>query len=276
MKFIDIHSHLNFAAYDTDREAVLSRMNESGVGTILVGTQKDTSVRAVELAQKHDNLYAIVGIHPIHTDVCHHDAEELGGDETKEFTSRGEVFDYDFYKKLAMQPKVVGIGETGLDFYHITEGGEEKQRNAFVSQIKLAKELKKPLMLHLRSGNGRDAYDEALEILKKYKGEVFGDAHFFAGTIEQAKAFIELGFTVSFTGVITFAKQYKEVVEAVPLDMMHAETDSPYVSPEPYRGKRNEPTHVIQVVKKIAEIKNLPLEEVSLRLLKNAQRVWGV
>ena len=276
LSFIDIHSHLNFAAYDADREGVLQRMKESNVRTITVGTQRDTSAKAVELAHKYDHLYAIVGLHPIHTDVTHHDAEELGGNETKEFTSRGEVFDYEYYKKLAQEPKVVGIGECGLDFYHITEGGEEKQRNAFVAQIELAKELQKPLMLHLRSGNGRDAFEEALEILKPYKGSVRGNAHFFAGTAEQAKAFIDLGFSVSFTGVITFAKQYQEVVKAVPLDMMHAETDSPYVSPEPFRGKRNEPTHVIQVVKKIAEIKKLSLEEVSLQLLKNAKRVWDI
>ncbi len=271
-KYVDNHAHLNLFAYEVDRVDVIKRAKDASVAVINVGTQKDTSKKAVEIAELSDNCFAIVGLHPVHTSKSFHDEQEIG-EGGKEFTSRGEIFDYEYYKKLCESPKVVGIGECGLDKYRSEEWvGEvkEKQIEAFKKQIELSLEVNKPLMLHIR-----EAYKEALEILKMYPGAK-GNAHFFAGTIEEAKDFLDLGFTISFTGVITFAKQYEELVKFVPLEMMLSETDCPYVTPAPYRGKRNEPSYVIEVIKKIAEIKQLPLEEVSKQLKENSERVWGI
>ena len=165
-------------------------------------------------------------------------------------------------------PKVVGIGECGLDYYRLDSDSIEKQKEAFIAQIELANEFNKPLMLHIRQ-----AYQDALAILKEHT-KVKGNIHFFAGSLEEAKAFIELGFTLSFTGVITFTHDYDEVIKNIPLEMIMSETDAPYVAPVPYRGKRNEPVYVSEVVKRIAEIKNLPESEVAEAIISNARRVY--
>lgn len=273
--YIDIHSHLNFAAFDTDREEVMKRAREAGVAMINVGTQKDTSASAVALAEKYEGVYAAVGLHPIHTAKSFHDEEELGpsfakATEGKEgFISRAEEFDYDYYKKLALHPKVVAIGECGLDYYRV-ESGKEKQEDNFRKQIELAVEVKKPLMLHIRS-----AYLDAFKVLKTYTG-VRGNLHFFAGTIEDSKPFLDAGFSFSFTGVISFARQYDEVVRFLPLARIMSETDCPYVAPAPYRGKRNEPAYVMEVVKKIAEIRGEDVETVRTQLLKNAHNFFNL
>ncbi len=279
-KYIDNHAHLNFSAYEADRQETIKRAEDAGVAVINVGTQKDTSKKCVEIAESADNCFAIVGLHPVHTSKSFHDEKEIG-EGGVEFTSRGEIFDYDYYKKLCQSPKVVGIGECGLDYYRCELQGasfeeeKEKQKEVFRKQIELAIEVKKPLMLHIR-----EAYKDVLEILtqnSKLKTLTYpGNAHFFAGTLEEAKEFLDLGFTLSFTGVITFAKQYEELIKFVPLEMMLSETDCPYVSPVPYRGKRNEPAYVIEVIKKIAEIKGLPFEEVAKQLRENSKRVWGI
>ena len=271
-KYVDNHAHQNFSAYDTDRDEVIKRAHDASVIVINVGTQKDTSKKAVEMAEKADNCFAIVGLHPVHTSKSFHDEKEIG-EGGKEFTSRGEIFDYEYYKKLCEHPKVVGLGECGLDKYRSEEWekqGGKRQIEAFKKQIELSLDVKKPLMLHIR-----EAYKEALEILKMYPG-VKGNAHFFAGTIEDAKEFLDLGFTLSFTGVITFAKEYEELIKFVPLEKMLSETDCPYVTPAPYRGKRNESTYVLEVIKKIAEIKQLPFDEVATQLRANSKKLWGI
>lgn len=276
LKFFDIHSHLNFSAYDADREEVIVRAQEAGVGMINVGTQIDTSRKAVELAEKYDNMYAAVGVHPIHTSKSHHDAQELG-EGGKEFTSRGEVPDLEFYRQLAKHPKVVAIGECGLDYFRLPRrqaGLEEdsisKQRTVFESMIDLANEVRKPLMLHIRNGSGMSAYNDAFEIIKS-RAKVTGDLHFFAGSVEEAKPYLDLGFSFSFTGVITFARNYDEIVKYLPLDRIMSETDCPYVTPAPYRGKRNEPSYVTEVVKVVASIKKLEYGLVEAQLLQNAE-----
>ncbi|OGI57127.1 hypothetical protein A3B85_03285 [Candidatus Nomurabacteria bacterium RIFCSPHIGHO2_02_FULL_37_13] len=267
-KYIDIHSHINFKAFDKDRDEVIRRALENNTWIINVGTQIDTSQKAVEIANQYKGgVYATIGLHPIHTDVSFHDKQELSS-EGQEFTSRGEVFNREEYKKLLSNTKVVGIGECGLDYYHCTKESISKQKNAFIEQIKLANEFNKPLMLHIRN-----AYKDALEILKAY-AKVKGNAHFFAGNLEDAKNFLNFGFTLSFTGVITFTHDYDEVIKNTPLNMIMSETDSPYVTPVPYRGKRNEPFYVKEVVKKIAEIKNLPEEEVAKAIIENTKRVF--
>ncbi len=277
-KYIDIHSHVNFKAFDEDRDAVIKRALDSDTWVINVGTQVDTSRDAVALANKYsEGVYAIIGLHPIHTGASYHDEKELG-EGGKEFTSRGEIFDKDFYRELLKDPKVVAIGECGLDYYRMDAESIEKQKVAFIAQIDLANEFNKPLMLHIRNNpkdNTHDAYMDSLELLKQH-AKVKGDVHFFAGSWDVAKAFLDFGFTLSFTGVVTFTHDYDEVVRNTPLNMIMSETDSPYITPTPHRGKRNEPVYVQEVVKKIAEIKGLSLEEVSSALVANARRVFSI
>ena len=276
-KYIDIHSHVNFKAFDEDRDAVIQRSLENDTWVINVGTQIDTSKKAIEMAHQYpEGVYAIVGLHPIHTEESFHDEKEIG--DGSSLKSRTEEFDRNIYLEFLKDPKVVGIGECGLDYYHCNPDTIEKQKKVFREHVALAQETGKALMLHVRN-NPKDfslnAYKDVLDILREYPG-VKGDVHFFAGTIENAKNFNDIGFTVSFTGVITFTHDYDEVVKSVPLNMIMADTDSPYVAPVPYRGKRNEPVYVKEIVKKIAEIKNLPEEEVTEAVIQNAKRVFDI
>ncbi len=282
-RFIDIHSHVNFKAFDEDRDAVINNALDNNTWIINVGTQLDTSTKAVEIANKYkEGVYAIIGLHPIHTGASFHDEKELG-EGGKELTSRGEVFDKDAYRKLLQDPKVVAIGECGLDYYRCTPETIEKQKKAFIEQIELANEVGKPLMLHIRNNSENkelNAYADALALLKEHQVNprlgARGDVHFFAGNWKDAQGFLDFGFTLSFTGVITFARNYDEVIRNTPLDMIMSETDSPYVTPAPYRGKRNEPIYVSEVVKKIAEIKELPFEVVAVAIISNAKRVFNI
>lgn len=269
MKYFDAHTHVNFVAYDEDREATILRSRDADTGMNVVGTQLDTSKEAVALAEKYEHVYATIGLHPIHTSKSYHDAKELG-DEGKEFTSRGEIFDVAAYEALGQSRKVIAIGECGLDYYRLEEKTKEVQTEAFVQQIELANRLGKPLMLHIRN-----AYDDALDILKAH-AKVRGDVHFFAGDWSVAKRFLDEGYTLSFTGVVTFARDYDEVIRNAPLDMLLSETDAPYVTPAPHRGKRNEPAYVEMVVRQIAEIRNEPFEKVQQQLIQNAVRVFGI
>jgi len=268
-QYIDIHTHLNFAAFDEDRERVIERTLADGVWAINVGTQADTSAQAIALAEKYEGLFAAIGLHPIHTAKSFHDKSELGegGDE---FTSRGEIFDIEAYRSLAVHPKVVAIGECGLDYFRLEADSKKLQQDAFVRQIELANEVGKPLMLHIRN-----AYSDAYEIFKTYS-RVPGNLHFFAGTVEDAKPFLDMGCTFSFTGVITFARNYDEVINYLPLEAIMTETDAPYVAPEPHRGERNEPRFVTYITEKIAVIKNIQFEKVREQMLLNVQRVFGI
>jgi TatD DNase family protein len=276
-KYIDIHSHVNFTAFDADRDLVIRRALENDTWVINVGTQADTSRNAVALAHKYPKgVYAVIGLHPIHTGKSFHDKQELGG-EGQEFTSRGEVFDKNIYRELLKDTKVVALGECGLDYYHLDEDSIKKQKEAFIAQIELANEIGKPLMLHIR-----DAYADALKLLKEH-AKVKGVVHFFTGTLPEAQGFLDFGFMISFAGAITFSPKKDgtgshtiEVVKNVPLDMILTDTDSPYVAPMPYRGKRNEPIYVKEIVKKIAEIKNLPEAEVAKAIVANAKRMFRI
>lgn len=250
-KYIDAHCHLNFADYNDDLAEVVGRMNQASVHGIVVGTTKETSRRAVELANQYDNLHAIIGLHPIYA----------GGYES--VNGSPEVFDFDCYKSLASHPKVVGIGECGFDFFHCDYDTYNIQEKAFLGQIALANECGKPLMLHLRNRSSfevnspaskHDAYGRAIEILNK-ESKVPGDVHFYADTIEHAKAFLDLGFYISFTGVVTFVRAYDEIIRFVPDNRILSETDAPFVAPVPNRGKRNEPAWVVEIANKLAEVK---------------------
>lgn len=275
MKYIDVHCHLNFTDYDADREETIARARTAGVGMIVVGTGKETSRKAVELAEANDDIWAIVGLHPIHV------SEEMGK----------ETFDHDFYLKLAQHPKVVGIGECGFDYFRTdgTARDHELQREAFLGQIAIANQVNKPLMLHLRNTKnksdskaqeaktGGNAYRDALDILKNpaTKLKVKGDAHFFAGNWGEAKEFLDLDFNLSFNGVITFTRDYDEVIRNAPIDRIMSETDAPYVTPVPHRGKRNEPSYVVEAAHAIAAIRGEPLEMVLPHLVDNARRLFG-
>jgi TatD DNase family protein len=280
--YIDIHSHINLNAFKGDYKEVIERAHDSDTWVINVGTQIDTSRRAVEIANEYEEgVYAIVGLHPVHTSASYHDEQEFstaGDPPVSGFTSRGEVFDKDAYRELLKNPKVVGIGECGLDYYRCTDETIAKQKQAFIAQIELANEFNKPLMLHIRNNKQdaeHNAYVDAIELLKQY-AQVKGDVHFFAGTVEEAQMYLDFGFTLSFTGVLTFTHDYNEVIRITPLDMLMAETDAPYVAPVPHRGKRNEPVYVSEVAKKIAQIKGLGEEEVAKALVLNAKRVFDI
>jgi TatD DNase family protein len=257
-KYFDIHSHFNLPEFDADMEGVIKRMNNDGVGTICVGTGIDTSIKAVEISEINSNIWATVGLHP--TD------------------HSNENFNFEEYLKLAKNPRVVAIGECGLDYYRtLKEKVYENQKKIFIEHVRLAKEVGKPLMIHARPTKGdMDAYVDVLDILEeeKYTGKV--NFHFFVGDIHIAKRIILNGWSMSFDGPITFSHDYDEVIKMIPLENIMAETDSPYAAPVPYRGQRAEPWMVEEVYKRIAEIKGLSLEEVTTQILKNVENTFGV
>jgi len=263
-EYFDIHSHLYFDNYDSDRETVIEQMQKTGVATISIGVDFDTSKVCVEMADKYDNLFACIGQHP--------------GDLTSD-----SVFDTRL-EKLGNHTKVVAIGETGLDYFRMNPEDvvlKSVQKTIFEYHINLALTLDKPLMLHIRSSKGtQDAYNEALDMLEHHSrtsgGKLKGNAHFFAGDAEILKRFLAIGFTVSFTGVITFTNDYDELVRATPLDMLMVETDSPFLAPKPFRGQRNSPYYVDKVVERIAELKGLTVEETKSIILSNVNRVFGI
>jgi TatD DNase family protein len=259
-RLFDIHSHLNDSAFDQDQGEVIARMKERDLWTITVGTDREMSKKAAELTLKGEGLFATIGMHPT--------------DNTK------EGFDTKYYNDLAITyPKVVAIGECGLDYFRTPHEKlqEEKKRqfDLFEKQIELAVGLDLPLMIHCR-----DAHQDILDILeskkKEYGDRLRGDIHFFADTIETAKRYLDIDFTMSFTGVITFAPEYHEVVKYLPLSHIMSETDAPYVAPVPYRGKRCEPLYVEEVVKKIAEIRKEPIDVVQKMMVDNAFRVFCI
>jgi TatD DNase family protein len=273
----DIHAHLHDKAYDDDRESIIKETKDYGLGIITVGTDKEESLKALELAKAHVHIFAAVGLHP---------ADNVN-----------EKFDKVFFTKLTSHEKVVAIGECGLDYHYIEtffqrdkesgkvtwskEEEKERQKTLFKEQVQFAVEVNKPLMLHGRPSKGTmDAYEDMLEILEDAKKEhgtyVRGNAHFFVGTIDIAERFVQLGFTMSFSGVITFTKDYDDVVRYLPITMILAETDSPYATPTPFRGKRNSPMYVQEVMARIAVLRSQPFEEVRMQLLENTKRIFGV
>lgn len=269
MKYIDVHAHLNLEEFSDDVEVIAEKTKKDDVFVINVGTGEKSSVYAFELAQRYEHMKAIIGLHPIYASPSY-------------VPDNPEVFNAGFYKKLLekdIHKNIVAIGECGLDYFHGNEESKLLQKEAFCAQIELAIEKKLPLMLHIRpSENSFDAYEDTLEIIREYKKNapgLIGDVHFFAGTKEIAREFLNLGFYISFTGVITFADSYWDLVDFVPLDRILSETDSPYVAPKPFRGKRNEPSHVREVVKKIAEIKGLEEKTVENQIKKNVESLFG-
>ena len=262
MRIFDCHTHIHFPAYDLDRDEVIKRAQAAGVKMVCVGTQTSTSESAIKLAQKYSNdIWATVGFHPSHVNQnWHHDSEEQ-----KE--TAPEKFDIEKLRNLAKHPKVVAIGECGLDYYRLNQEAEirnqekARQKDALLAQIEIAAELKKPLMLHVRPSKGADdAYEDLLALLSRAKAARV--IHFYGGVLEITKKFVERGFYFTFGGVVTFTEDYDEVIKYIPLKQILLETDAPYVAPTPYRGKRNEPAYIIETAKKISAIKNMEYDEV--------------
>ena len=281
MEYIDVHGHVSFPVYDADRALVIERAHSAGVGMITVGTDLETSKQAIELAEKTPDMWAIVGLHPVYCGESHNDPLETGTQE--ESTRPKQQFDYEAFKKIGIHPRVVAIGECGLDFFHSKPEDMLYQKEVFEQQIQLAQEVGKPLMLHVRNSTAstqgfdvtNDAYVESLKILQKYPS-VKANFHFFAGGVDVLKTIISAGYYVSFTGVLTFAKNYEEVVRTVPLDRIMIETDCPYVAPVPYRGKRNEPSYVVEVIKAIARIRGEDEGVIRKQVMKNTLDFFAI
>lgn len=260
-KYIDIHSHLNLKQFDDDRDVIIQKLKDENIATITVGVDYDSSLSAVKLAMEHNNLFACVGMHP--TD------------------SLDEEFDYNKMLELARNEKVVAIGECGLDYFrNDDEAFKNKQKEVFELQIKLALKVDKPLMIHARPSKGTmDAYDDVLDLLESYKKEnknLNANFHFFAGNKNMTQKIIDLGFSMSFDGPITFTHDYDEVIKMIPMELIMAETDAPLVAPAPFRGKRCEPQMVEEIYKKIAEIKGLDSESARKQINLNIKKIFDI
>ncbi len=257
----DAHTHIHFPAYNKDREEVIKRAQKAGVKMIAVGTNLKTSQGAIAVAEKYpDDIWATVGFHP--TEI------------------RNSSLGIQNLRMLIKHPKVAAIGECGLDYYRLSVKSKEqseKQKETFLEQIKLAEEFRKPLMIHCRSSkNSDDAYEDLLDIIKSTNFSLPKIVHFFAGSAFIAKKLLEAGCYFTFGGVITFVRDYDKAINVVPLEKIMLETDAPYVSPAPYRGQRNEPAYVIEVAKKLAEIKGVDYDRVIKQTNENIKAVFGI
>jgi TatD DNase family protein len=254
---IDSHAHIQAKEYAGEIEAVIGRAREAGVEQIIVvggAGEMSSNTAALALAESYANLYATVGMHP-------HDAKQVGEEELQQL------------KKLAAHSKVIAVGETGLDYYY-NHSPRDVQREVFRQFICLAGEMKLPLVVH-----ERDAASEAAELLRNEgAGKIRGVIHCFTGDYEAARTYLDLGFYLSFTGIITFknAAALRDVVRRVPLDRIFVETDSPYLTPVPHRGKRNEPAFVALVAAAMARAKDLPMEEIVQATSRNVQDLFGI
>jgi len=252
---IDTHAHLDDARFDGDRDAMIARAREAGVEHfVTIGCDLTTSRAAVELADRYPFIYATVGVHP-------HEAKQIGDSW------------YDDLRRLAQHKKVVAYGEIGLD-YHYNHSPPKLQRERFREQITLARELRLPIVVHTR-----EAQDDTIAILKEENAaDVGGVFHCFSGDARLAKNALDLGFLLSFSGVITFqnATMLRDIVKTVPMDRILVETDSPYLTPAPHRGKRNEPAHVRLVAEKIAAIQGMTADQIAELTSQNARRVFKI
>ncbi|MGC9046580.1 MAG: TatD family hydrolase [Minisyncoccia bacterium] len=275
IKFFDVHAHINFEIFKNDYKNIIAQTFENKIGIITSGTYKYTSQSAVTIANEYldQPIYATIGLHPIHCNPENY----IDHNETSKTIEPEIKFDLNFYHNLALNRKVIGIGECGLDFYHIDINNKNfinNQKNNFQQQIKLSFTIKKPLIIHCRN-----AFIELIQILQENKNLLLnypGIIHFFSGTKEQAKQLLNLGFSFSFGGVITFTNNYNELIKFIPIENILPETDAPYVAPVPYRGKRNQPNYVIETIKQITKIKNISIEDYSPILLNTVHKIFKI
>jgi len=294
---IDTHAHLNFHAFRDDADEVIKRTSANDVWVINIGSQYSTSKRAVEIAQKYqEGIFAAVGLHPIHLEARKVDPAEISGDAG--FQTRVEEFDYEKYKELAKFPKVVAIGEIGLDYYwkpkakKRLEEFKEKQKKVFLQQLDLAKELNLPVIFHCRV-----AHDDLIEILNETMKQfnnvaIKGVIHCFTGNLDQAQRFLDLGLCLGFNGLIfknvPALPDPAEIIQQIPLERILLETDSPYLTPllaevpqswtkaESSKEQRNEPLNARYVAEKIAQIKNVSFEKVAKVTTQNAKKLFQI
>jgi len=250
---IDSHAHLEMREFDSDRNDVIERAELAGIDCIVtVGTNPGLSRKALSIAHQYENIYATVGVHP-------HDVAKASDKS------------FDELKALAQDPKVVAYGEIGLDYFR-NISPREKQIEMFAKQLELAQELNLPVIIH-----DRDAHEETLRMVKA-SGVRLGVFHCFSGDWTMARQCIDLGFYISVPGVVTFdkSKVLQEVVRQAPLDTILLETDCPYLTPVPHRGKRNEPSFIVHTAKKVAEIKKLPWEDIAQTAARNTRKLFSI
>ena len=276
---IDTHAHINFKDYKDDGDQVIKRALDEDIQMILVGSQWETSQRAVKYAQKYkEGVYAAIGLHPSHLK-----EQKVKEEGEIEYETRQEEFDVEKYQQLVQEKKVVAIGEIGLDYYRLdNEEDQYKQKQVFMEQLDLARQSDKPIIVHCR-----EAYDDLLSLLSAFNigcagcssacgGSLRGVIHCFAGSLEIARQLINLGFYLGFNGLITFTDEYDEIIKEISLENILLETDCPYLTPVPYRGKRNEPLYVKKVAERIAQIKEIDFDQVAEQTTKNAKELFGI
>lgn len=253
--YFDTHAHLDDGRFKEDQDKVIMRAKDAGVSLIVnVGYNLISAKNTVELTKKYDFIYGAVGIHP-------HDAKDANDNVLSRI------------KNMTKEPKIVAIGEIGLDYYY-DNSPRDIQKRVFRRQIMLARELKMPIIIH-----DRDAHQDVFDIVKEEKAcEVGGIFHCYSGSLEMAREVMKLGFYISFGGPVTFknAHKLKEVAKEVPLDRMLIETDCPYLTPVPYRGKRNEPSYVLHTAKEIADIRGMNVDELAKITYENGKKVFGI
>ncbi len=255
MNLIDAHTHLHFPELESDLDGVLDRAQKAGVKYFInTGTNADTSWKAIQLAQKYPFIFAAIGIHP---NESHH-------------VPPNELADFD---ELIKEPKVVAVGEIGLDYYR-NESPPATQRQVLTNFFKIAERYQKPIVLHIR-----DAYDDVIRMLRDFfKPPIRGMSHCFSGTLDQMDQLIHLGLHISFAAPVTYPKNdaLREAAKLCPMHRIFVETDAPYLPPQSFRGKRNEPAYLIETAKKIAEVKQISLEELAGQVLGNARELFGI
>lgn len=253
--YFDTHAHLDDKQFRQDQDAMIRRAKEAGIQYIVnVGYNVPSARRTLELVKKYDFIYGAIGMHP-------HDAKDLNGESLQEL------------KRIAKEPKIVAIGEIGLDYYW-NHSPHDVQQRVFRRMIDFARELKKPIIIH-----DRDAHEDIFRIMKEEEArDVGGIFHCYSGSWTMAKEAVSMGFYISIAGPVTFhnARKTVEVVKEIPLEHLLIETDCPYLAPVPYRGKRNEPAYVVKVAEMIAEIKGVPLTDVALATLENGKKAFGI
>jgi TatD DNase family protein len=258
MDLIDSHAHIDFPQFADDREAMLVRARDAGVGTLLAigtGPGPEKLDAALPFAEQHDWIYTSVGIHP-------HEAKEVTPQHLDELA------------RLAQHPKVIAWGEIGLDYFY-DHSPRDVQATVFRSQMELAHTAKLPIIIHCR-----DAWDDCLALIEQHwrPTGLAGILHCFTGTLDHAKRGLDMGFLISFAGNSTYPKtqNIREVAKEIPLDRMLIETDSPFLAPQPYRGKRNEPAYVVEVAKTLATVRNLAPEEIAAATAANFRRLFRI
>ncbi|MDD3301259.1 MAG: TatD family hydrolase [Patescibacteria group bacterium] len=284
MQFFDTHAHVNFKDFRDDADEVIRRSLDNNTWMVLVGSEYKTSGRALAYANKYESgVYAAVGLHPNQLEeIVAHTSDANG---STQYMTTGEEFNYDTYEKLAKSEKTVAIGEIGLDYYHLDLSSDiaaikKKQKIVLLEQLRLARSLGLPVIIHCRQ-----AHDDLLPLLQEFKKEnrdtipadrPWGVIHCFSGDENLAWEYFKLGLMISFTGLVTFSQMWDDLIRKIPLEKIMIETDCPYMTPEPYRGQRNEPLLVQYVAGRIAEIKGMKLEKVAEITTANARMFFGI